>query len=96
MEVGPLARMVVAYASGQPDVKAAVDGVLTHLNAPATALFSTLGRIAARAIESKVMAAQSAVGGGVGRQLAHGDVQFNTAKVGPRYLAEAGAGMRMA
>jgi Ni,Fe-hydrogenase I large subunit len=56
MEVGPLSRMLVAYASGHPDVKSAVDGVLSHLNAPATALFSTLGRIAARAIEAKVMA----------------------------------------
>ncbi len=31
MEVGPLARMLVAYASGQPDVKQAVDGVLSSL-----------------------------------------------------------------
>ena len=30
MEVGPLARMVVGYASGQKDIKAAVDGVLKH------------------------------------------------------------------
>ena len=29
MEVGPLARMVVGYASGQKEIKAAVDGVLT-------------------------------------------------------------------
>jgi hydrogenase large subunit len=58
MEVGPLSRMLVAYASGHAEVKVAVDGVLAKLNAPATALFSTLGRIAARAIEAKVMAAQ--------------------------------------
>jgi len=56
MEVGPLARMLVAYASGQADVKAAVDGVLTKLKAPPTALFSTLGRIAARAIEAQILA----------------------------------------
>ncbi len=56
MEVGPLARMVVGYASGQPDIRAAVDGVLTKLNAPATVLYSTLGRIAARAIEAQIMA----------------------------------------
>ncbi len=55
MEVGPLARMVVGYASGQPEIKAAIDGVLKKLNAPATVLFSTLGRIAARAIESQLM-----------------------------------------
>lgn len=56
MEVGPLARMVVGYASGQKDIKDAIDGVLKKLNAPATVLFSTLGRIAARALESQLMA----------------------------------------
>jgi hydrogenase large subunit len=55
MEVGPLARMVVGYASGQKDIKEAVDFVLKTLNAPATVLFSTLGRIAARTIESLIM-----------------------------------------
>lgn len=56
MEVGPLARMVVGYAAGQPDIKAAVDGLLKALNAPPTVLFSTLGRIAARALETQIMA----------------------------------------
>ena len=56
MEVGPLARMVVGYAAGQKDIKAAVDGVLKKLNAPPTVLFSTLGRIAARALECQIMA----------------------------------------
>jgi hydrogenase large subunit len=58
MEVGPLARMVVGYASGQPEIKAAIDGVLKKFNAPATVLFSTLGRIAARAIEAQLMVGQ--------------------------------------
>jgi Ni,Fe-hydrogenase I large subunit len=56
VEVGPLARMIVGYASGQPEIKAAVDGVLRKLNAPPAVLFSTLGRIAARAIETQIMA----------------------------------------
>jgi Ni,Fe-hydrogenase I large subunit len=56
MEVGPLARMLVAYASGQQEVKGLVDGVLEELKAPPTALFSTLGRIAARAIETLFLA----------------------------------------
>lgn len=56
MEVGPLARMVVGYAAGQKEIKAAVDGVLKYFNAPPTVLFSTLGRLAARAIESQIMA----------------------------------------
>jgi len=55
MEVGPLSRMLVAYASGQPEVKAMVDGVLAKFKAPPTALFSTLGRIAARAIETQLL-----------------------------------------
>ena len=58
MEVGPLSRMLVAYASGHKDVKPAVDGVLAKLGVPATALFSTLGRVAARAIETQLLAAK--------------------------------------
>jgi hydrogenase large subunit len=58
MEVGPLARMLVAYASGQKDVKAAVDGVLKALGVGPEALFSTLGRIAARGIETQLTAAE--------------------------------------
>ena len=78
MEVGPLSRMLVAYASGHPDVKPAVDAVLAHLNAPATALFSTLGRIAARAIEAKVMAGQvSKWVAELGDKLGHGDLRIH-------------------
>jgi Ni,Fe-hydrogenase I large subunit len=58
MEVGPLARLVVGYAAGQPAIKAAIDGLLKKLNAPPTVLFSTLGRIAARALETQLMADQ--------------------------------------
>ncbi len=56
MEVGPLARMLVAYAAGQAEVKTAVDHVLRALRVEPQALFSTLGRIAARAIETQVIA----------------------------------------
>jgi hydrogenase large subunit len=56
MEVGPLARLLVAYASGREDVKDAVTGALKALNVPVTALFSTLGRTAARGIETKLIA----------------------------------------
>jgi hydrogenase large subunit len=52
MEVGPLARYLVAYARGRQDIKDQVDGLLTELNLPITALFSTLGRTAARGLES--------------------------------------------
>ena len=56
MEVGPLARMLVGYASGNAEIKEAVTETLAALNAPPAALFSTLGRTAARAIESKLAA----------------------------------------
>lgn len=58
MEVGPLARMLIAYASGHPRVKFYVNTVLAKLNVPVTALFSTLGRTAARCIETMVIAEQ--------------------------------------
>ena len=58
MEVGPLARMIVGYAAGQKDIRAAVDGALKKLNAPPAVLFSTLGRLAARALEAQLMAFQ--------------------------------------
>ena len=51
MEVGPLARYLVAYARGQEDIKEQVDGLLSDLDLPITALFSTLGRTAARGLE---------------------------------------------
>ena len=51
MEVGPLARFVVAYARGDAEVKERVDGLLGDLGLPLSALFSTLGRTAARGLE---------------------------------------------
>ena len=56
MEVGPLARMLVGFASGNEEVKEVVTEALTALNAPATVLFSTLGRTAARGLETKLIA----------------------------------------
>ena len=78
MEVGPLSRMLVAYALGHSDVKPVVDAVLAKLNAPATALFSTLGRVGARAIEAKVMAAQVTKWvAELGDKLGHGDLRIH-------------------
>ena len=51
VEVGPLARYIVAYARGRKDIKEQVDGALKALDVPITALFSTLGRTAARGLE---------------------------------------------
>ncbi len=54
-EVGPLARVLVAYGYGKKEVKTVVDSVLKQLGIPAAALFSTLGRTAARGIEALVV-----------------------------------------
>ncbi len=51
VEVGPLARYIVAYARGRKDIKEQVDATLKALDVPITALFSTLGRTAARGLE---------------------------------------------
>ena len=56
MEVGPLSRMLVAYASGHKRVKEVVNMVLKKLGAGPAALFSTLGRVAARGVETLVTA----------------------------------------
>jgi hydrogenase large subunit len=56
MEVGPLARVLVMYAGGHEQTKELVNLVLSSLNVGTSALFSTLGRTAARAVETKVYA----------------------------------------
>lgn len=53
MEVGPLARFVVSYAKGDQEIKDLVDSSLKKLELPLDALFSTLGRTLARALETK-------------------------------------------
>ncbi len=55
MEVGPLARVVTSYLSGNEAVKSEVNGLLRMFNAGISAVFSVLGRHAARAIESKLL-----------------------------------------
>ncbi|MGF1548684.1 MAG: nickel-dependent hydrogenase large subunit [Thiotrichales bacterium] len=56
VEVGPLARMLMLYATGHEQAKELVDYTLKTLEAPVEALFSTLGRTAARTLETKIMA----------------------------------------
>jgi Ni,Fe-hydrogenase I large subunit len=56
MEVGPLSRMLVAYASGHKRVREVIDSVLKKLGVGPEALFSTLGRTAARGVETLVAA----------------------------------------
>jgi hydrogenase large subunit len=56
MEVGPLSRVLLMYATGHKQTKELVDYTLKTLDVPVTALFSTLGRTAARGLESKILA----------------------------------------
>ena len=56
MEVGPLARMLMLVASGHEQAKSLVDQALGTLELPVDALYSTLGRTAARTLETKIFA----------------------------------------
>ncbi|WP_419770048.1 MAG: nickel-dependent hydrogenase large subunit [Candidatus Marinarcus sp.] len=56
MEVGPLARMIVGVARGDELITKHVTTFLKNGNLPTTVLFSTIGRTAARAIETELMA----------------------------------------
>ena len=53
MEVGPLSRLVMGVAKNVPHIKEPAMALLEELNAPLEAVFSTLGRHAARALECR-------------------------------------------
>ncbi|MCB4777939.1 MAG: nickel-dependent hydrogenase large subunit [Sulfurovum sp.] len=55
VEVGPLARIVVGYVSGDERIKKYTGNFLKRSGLPLTVLFSTVGRTAARAIETELM-----------------------------------------
>jgi len=55
MEVGPLAAVLVSYASGNKKIKKVVDEFLEITGLPTAALFTTLGRTAARALQTKAI-----------------------------------------
>jgi hydrogenase large subunit len=56
MEVGPLARVLMLYAKGHEQTRALAESVLSQLDLPLEALFSTMGRTAARTMETKIFA----------------------------------------
>ncbi|WP_027583451.1 nickel-dependent hydrogenase large subunit [Bradyrhizobium sp. Ai1a-2] len=58
VEVGPLARYIVGYAQNKAEFKEPTEKLLKTLDLPVTALFSTLGRTAARALECQWAAHQ--------------------------------------
>jgi hydrogenase large subunit len=56
VEVGPLARVLMLYARGHEPTQELVGQTLNTLDIPVEALFSTLGRTAARTLETKIIA----------------------------------------
>jgi hydrogenase large subunit len=85
MEVGPLARVLTLYAKGHEQTRELVNMALHKLDLPTSALFSTLGRTAARTLETKVIV--DAMDGWYQQLIANikaGDVKtFNEAKWEP-------------
>ena len=53
MEVGPLARTLIAYHTGTTAIKDAVDDACSRLNIPVKSLCSTMGRILSRVLEAR-------------------------------------------
>jgi len=58
MEVGPLARVLMLYAKGHEPTRELAGMVLSKLDVPIEALYSTLGRTAARTLETKIIGDQ--------------------------------------
>lgn len=56
MEAGPLARIIVGYASNTPGYRELVDSTLEKMKLPFDAMYSTVGRILARALEAQQVA----------------------------------------
>jgi hydrogenase large subunit len=56
METGPLARILMLYANGHEPTRELADKALSQLKLPLDAMFSTMGRTAARALECKLLA----------------------------------------
>lgn len=52
MEVGPLARYIIGYVKKMPEFREPADKLMSDLGVPVEALFSTLGRTAARGLEA--------------------------------------------
>jgi hydrogenase large subunit len=61
MEVGPLARVLMLVAKGHEPTVALANQALGQLGLPLEAMYSTMGRTAARALESKVIVDQMSV-----------------------------------
>jgi len=85
MEVGPLARVLMLYASGHEPTRELAGKALAQLGVPLPALYSTLGRTAARTLETKLIAdAMSEWYANLMSNIRNGDVRtFNEAHWDP-------------
>jgi len=85
MEVGPLARVLMLYASGHEPTRELAGKALSQLGVPLPALYSTLGRTAARTLETKLIAdAMSEWYANLMSNIRNGDVRtFNEAHWDP-------------
>jgi hydrogenase large subunit len=85
MEVGPLARLVLLHAAGDAPARALTTETLARLGLPFDAIYSTMGRIVARGIESKLLVDRMAGWrDGLMANIEAGDLRtFNTEKWEP-------------
>ena len=93
MEVGPLARVLIAYGKNVPAVKNMVDSLLTEIGYTAANLHSTLGRVAARALETKIIA--DSMAGWLGALVAGGETMA-TVPATPNSGSASGVGLNEA
>jgi Ni,Fe-hydrogenase I large subunit len=92
VEVGPLARLLVAYAGGHAAVRAAMDGYVDRLGVPFEFWYSTVGRTVARGVETQVVGDHiPALIGQLVAGVKGGDDRFVN-----RYTAKDGQGWAMA
>ena len=85
MEVGPLARVLMLYAKGHEPTRELAKYALSKLDLPLEAMFSTMGRTAARTLESKIVVDQMLVWfGNLLANIKKGDLSVhNTARWDP-------------
>jgi hydrogenase large subunit len=85
VEVGPLARLLVAHAKGHPHARELVAMTLKTLDVPLEAMYSTLGRTAARTLNCKLyLDGMQGMFDGLMANIRAGDLHtFNEAKWDP-------------
>jgi Ni,Fe-hydrogenase I large subunit len=97
MEVGPLARMLVAWAGGRPRPRELLGDALRQLRLGPDALMSSMGRIVARGIETQLAAEHAlTVLEALRHNIASGDTQvFDNTRWDPSTWPERARGFGM-